>query len=57
MEIREFDDELEYIKYKVEMFKQKMYAVAFTKDHEFNSGNKLLLQEQRALPITKLWEL
>ena len=40
-----------------EKYKKKMYAVAFTKDHEFNSGNKLLLQEQRALPITKLWEL
>ena len=40
-----------------EKYKKKMYAVAFTKDNEFNSGNKLLLQEQRALPITKLWEL
>ena len=39
-----------------EKYKKKMYAVAFTKDHEFNSGNKLLLQEQRALPSTKLWE-
>lgn len=40
-----------------EKYKKKMYAVAFTKNNEFNSGNKLLLQEQRALPITKLWEL
>lgn len=40
-----------------EKYKKKMYAVAFTKDNEFNSGNKLLLQEQRALPSTKLWEL
>ena len=40
-----------------EKYKKKMYAVAFTKDNEFNSGNKLLLQEQRALPTTKLWEL
>lgn len=34
-----------------------MYAVAFTKDNAFNCGNKLLLQEQQALPTTKLWEL
>lgn len=40
-----------------EKYKKKMYAVAFTKENEFNSGNKLLLQEQRALPTTKLWEL
>lgn len=57
MEIREFDDVLEYIKYKVEKYKKKIYVVAFTKENEFNSGDKLLLQEQRALPITKLWEL
>lgn len=40
-----------------EKYKKKMYAVAFTKENEFNSGNKLLLQEQRALPTIKLWEL
>lgn len=39
-----------------EKYKKQVYAVPFTKENEYNTGNHLLLNEQRALPSTKLWE-
>ena len=39
-----------------EKYKKQVYAVPFAKENEYNTGNHLLLDEQRALPSTKLWE-
>ena len=38
-------------------YRRKIYAAVYTKEKEYNSGNRKLIKEQKAKPISRLWEI
>ena len=38
-------------------YKKKIYAATYSKENEYNSGNRTLIKEQIAKPVSKLWEI
>jgi len=38
-------------------YRRKIYAAVYTKENEYNSGNRKLIKEQIAKPISRLWEI